>query len=157
MSIERWSCTDLDARMHAGDPADNAGQIALEMKPEREKVRYHDDASGPLPDQRRDGRIEIRRATPEERGLDQVKTAVAFHGFRDAAYGFVGGFDTRAVSKNDDGSRGHRGMLRVSQMFLLRKVPAAGFRKCRQTRKEQVTARRTAPPSRNGRPRMARL
>ena len=90
MSVERRSGADLDARMDAGKPADDARQIALQMKPEGEKVRHHDYARGAFRYQCCDGSIEIGRAATEERSFYQIKSAFALHGFRNAAYGLVG-------------------------------------------------------------------
>ena len=122
MSVERRRGTNVDARMEAGESADDCGQIALEMKTEREKVRHHDDARGAFLHECRNSGFEIGCATAEERDFYKIESSFALHGLRDTAHSLVGGFNRGAVSKDDNGSRGHRGMFRVSQMLKVGKA-----------------------------------
>jgi len=79
MAVEGRRGADLDARVDPGNAADNSGQIALQMKPEREKVRHHYDAGGSFLYHGCNGGFEVRRTAVEKRGFNQIKSTFVPH------------------------------------------------------------------------------
>jgi len=107
VAIERGRRANLDAGMCLREPMDDSRKIPLEMEPEGKEIRHDHDAGCSFPNKRRHCGCEIRRAAVEKRRFYHIKATFLPHACRNPPHGFVGGFNRRAMRKNDDSSRGH--------------------------------------------------
>ncbi len=102
MAVERRSHTNLYIRLDARDIGNDSRKVTLEMQTEGEKIRRHQDSRGPAGRQARNSFGHVGRALLEERGLDQLESALPRHLFGDRAHGLVGRSYARSVRKDDD-------------------------------------------------------
>ena len=106
MSVERRRNPDLQILVSLGELLHDGGQVALQVNPQGEEVRDHQDAARAGIRQMRHG---LGQAGPgfQKGRLHAVESAGGGCRFRHGSYRFVGGWDAGSVRK-DDNSRIHR-------------------------------------------------
>jgi len=106
MPVERRSDTDFHIPVGSDQLFDDCRQIALQMDAEGQEVGDH---QNPRHAGIRQSRYGLVQAGPslQKRGFDTLKCASGCHRSRHGSDGFVGGWHTGSVRK-DDNSRIHR-------------------------------------------------
>src|SRR5579864_329266 len=107
MAFERRGHANLHTFMDALEAADDVWQVALEMDAEGQKIRDDDHALCALGYDRFERTGEIRTALVEEGSLHQVERSLGPDATGNLPHRIVGGFDTRSMSEDHDGSDRH--------------------------------------------------
>ena len=106
MPVQRWSDADLHILMCLGQLFHDGWQVALQVDSEGQEVRDHQDSGHPGIGQASHSLGQIGSSF-QKRGFDSFKRSRGCRRLRHNSDGFVGGWHTGSVRK-DDNSRIHR-------------------------------------------------
>ncbi len=101
MTIQRRRYANLDTLVLGGKPANQSGQIALQMDAKGKKIGHYQNSVGPRADQAADGGVQIGLRF-QKSGFNQAKSASRRGRCRHDSHCVVSRFDAGTMRKDDN-------------------------------------------------------